>query len=136
MNCPRCQKQLPDNYAADWCPFCGSDLPPSEPDSAQPQLPSVKTRWPIFFGVLLAPVVLTIFAVLLGTKDGDAPPAVASFAGGAAGIVCGVILGRRLGKTTPMRIFLGVLFAVIMMVVCIGMSCFGCLTSGYRLNFH
>jgi len=136
MNCPRCQKTLPENVAADWCPFCGRVLPPLEPDSIRPQLPLVKTRWPIFFCVLLAPVVLTIFAVLLGTKDSDTPSAVTLFAGGVAGVVCGVILGRRLGKTTPMRIILSVLFAVIMIVVCIGMSCFGFLASGFRLNLR
>lgn len=136
MNCPHCQNELPERDAAAWCPFCGRDMPPSETDLVQPQLPPVKTNWLIFFFVLLAPVVFTILAVLLGANSGNASPGIAFFGGGTAGIVCGVMLGRQLGKTGPTRVILGILFAFIMMVVCIGMSCFGCLASGFQLNFH
>ena len=136
MNCLHCQKTLPGNYASNWCPFCGHDLPLSEADSVQPQSPPVKINWLIFFSVLLAPVVLTILAVLLGVKNGNVSPGIAFFGGGVAGIVCGAMLGRQLGKTTSMRIILSILFAFIMVLVCIGMSCFGCLASGFRLNFH
>jgi hypothetical protein len=30
MNCPHCQKILPDDYPAEFCPFCGKDLSPAE----------------------------------------------------------------------------------------------------------
>ncbi len=134
--CPHCQKELPANYGAEWCPICGRDLPPSETDSVQHQLPPVKTNWLVFFSVLLAPIVLTILAVFLGAKNGNAAPAITFFGGGTAGIVCGVMLGRQLGKTGPTRVILGVLFVFIMVVVCIGMSSFGCMASGFQLNFH
>jgi hypothetical protein len=136
MNCLHCQKELPANYAAEWCPFCGRDFPPSETDSVQHQLPPVKTNWLVFFFVLLAPVLLTVLAVLFGAKNGNAAPAITFFSGGAAGIVCGVMLGRQLGKTRPTRVILCVLFAFIMTVVCIGMSSFGCMASGFQLNLH
>ncbi len=136
MNCPHCQKELPVNYAAAWCPFCGRDLPASGVDSVQHLSPPVKTNWVLFFSVLLAPVLLTILVVLLGAKKGNASPGIAFFGGGVAGIVCGVMLGRQLGKTKPLRIILGILFAFIMIVVCIGMSCFGCLASGFQLHFN
>ena len=32
--CPHCQKELPANYAAGWCPFCGRDLEPGQANPA------------------------------------------------------------------------------------------------------
>jgi len=136
MNCLHCQKELPANYVEAWCPFCGRDLSASGTDSVPHPLPPVKTNWLIFFSVLLAPVVLTILAVLLGAKAGNASPGIAFFGSGVAGIVCGVMLGRQLGRTAPLRIIFGILFALILFVVCIGMSCFGCLASGFQLRFN
>src|SRR5271169_3341166 len=133
MNCPSCQKELPADYAAAWCPFCGRDFPDSRADLVQHELSPVKTNWLIFFSVLLAPVLLTMLAVLSGAKNGNASPGIAFVGGGAAGIACGAMLGRKIGKTTPTRILFGVLFAVTLMVVCIGMSCLGCLASGFQL---
>ncbi len=135
MNCLNCQKELPANYAAARCPFCGHDLAVSGSDSIQPPLPPVKTHWLIFFSVLLAPVLLTILTVLLGAKNGGAPAGIATIGGGVAGIICGAMLGRQVGSTRPLRIILGTVFAGILMVVCIGMSCFGCLASGFQLRF-
>lgn len=135
MNCPHCQKELPEGQPLEWCPFCGRDLAPSEADASQHLLPPVKTNWWAFFFALIAPVLLSIFAVLLGANSGNTSPMIAFFGGGAAGVVCGVLLGRQLGRTVVTRFLLGVLFTLIMMVVCIGMSCFGCLASGFQLRF-
>lgn len=90
----------------------------------------------MFFIVWLAPVLLTSLTVLIVSKKGDAASLVGLVGGGISGIICGVMLGRRLGKTRELRIVLGVVFALIMVVVCVAMNSFGCLVSGYNLNFH
>jgi hypothetical protein len=136
MNCLNCQKELPADYAAARCPFCGHALAVSGNDSVRQSLPPVKTHWLVFFSVMLAPVLLTILSVRFGAKNGGASTGFALIGGGAAGIVCGAMLGRQVGTTRPLRIILGAVFAGIMMVVCIGMSCFGCLASGFQLRLN
>jgi hypothetical protein len=136
MNCQNCQKELPADNTATQCPFCAHDLAVSGNDSVRQSLPPVKTHWLIFFSVLLAPVLLTILSVRFGAKNGGASAGIAIIGGGVAGIICGAMLGRQVGTTRPLRIILGAVFAGILMVVCIGMSCFGCLAGGYQLRFN
>jgi hypothetical protein len=96
----------------------------------------MKAQWPIFFAVLLAPAILTILLVSTGMRQGDAPANFVLIGGGAAGIICGAMLGLQLGKTPAAKLGIGILFAGVMAVVCIGLSCFGCLASGFQLNLH
>jgi hypothetical protein len=98
-------------------------------------VPRARFRWWIFLIVLLSPALLTCLSVLFVSRKGDTPAAIAVLGGGAAGIACGAMLGRRFGKTAGTKIALGIIFAAILGVACIGMSCFGCLASGYQLNF-
>jgi len=93
-------------------------------------------NWLVFLAVLLAPPLLAALSVLLFDKKGDLAPTVAMLGGGLAGIITGAMLGRRIGSSSSTRIALGILFAFIMAVVCIGMSCLGCVVSGYELNLH
>jgi len=86
--------------------------------------------------VLLAPALLTALSVLLFAREGDTAPVIAVFGGGLAGIISGIMLGRHFGKTLPVRIVLSILFALILGVVCITMSCCGCMASGYQFNIH
>jgi hypothetical protein len=102
------------------------DGPSASPDSERRRL----NAW-AFVAVVLAPTLLTVLAVSVGDKKGDLPPTIAMLGGGLAGIIAGVMLGRRLGTTVRARIGLSILFSLVMVVVCIGMSCFGCVASGY-----
>ncbi|MEO6184121.1 MAG: hypothetical protein ABIP71_13670 [Verrucomicrobiota bacterium] len=139
MNCPHCQKELPENYSAAYCPVCGKGLPPQVSPTLTSETPSTtkqKISWPLFFIVWLAPVLLTSLTVLAFSNKNEGAVYVGLFGGGISGIICGVMLGRRLGKTRELRIVLGVVFALIMVVVCVAMNSFGCLVSGYNLNFH
>ena len=79
--------------------------------------------------ILFASVVLTIVTVQVMPKFSDAPAVVALFFGTASGVLCGIRLGRWLGKSLESRIGLGILLSLIMVVVCVGMSCFGCIAS-------
>src|SRR5262245_1916554 len=112
---------------------------PVQPSSAEtstptPARPSI--NWVVFLVVLPTPALLTILVVLIGGRDSGVAPAIAFLGGGIGGIICGAMLGWRLGRTTPLKIVLGVVFAVVFSVVCIGMSCFGCLASGFHLDFR
>src|SRR6186997_2054235 len=102
-----------------------TDLPspeiPAPPHAGRP------FKWWLFVAVLLSPVFLTALSVWLFAKDGDTAPSIAMLGGGLAGIISGTMLGRHLGKTPPVRIVLSILFALVLGVVCITMSCFGCM---------
>src|SRR5260221_2351742 len=89
-----------------------------------------RLNWPLFLGVLLAPVVLTILAASLIPNDYSIAVAslVGFVGGGISGVLCGRTLGKRLGKTERQQTALGILFAGVFAVVCIGMCCFGCLS--------
>ena len=104
-----------------------------EPNSPPPP---AKLNWPIFFIVLCAPVVLTIVAVQLKRTGQDLAPFIAVLGGGLSGIICGAMLGRRIGSTTGIKIALAFTFALMIIPVCVGMSCFGCLVSGFKLDFR
>jgi hypothetical protein len=108
-----------------------------KPMSTEQEFPEASKRrlnWLLFFVAALAPVALTILTVLLTPKENEAAAVVGLVGGGIAGIMCGAMLGRRVGKTPEQKLALGVVFSIVMGVACICMSCFGCLASGYPLN--
>ncbi len=107
-------------------------LPPDEPQATIPSKPRLSLL--LFFTALLAPPVITFLSARSGLKDA---PVVWALVGGAlGGIVCGVMLGRRFGKTNVSRVMLGILFTLIFAVVCFVMSFAGCMTGGFKVNFH
>jgi len=141
MNCPHCQKELPENYGARWCPFCGKDLPASAtyaveaPPSAS--LKPVKINWLIFISALLIPPMLTMLSALLtGSRNDPVSPVVGLCGGVAAGIYCGVVLGLRFGETSLGRIVCGVLLSMPMVIVCVMLCFFGCTIGGYQIRLN
>ena len=135
MNCPHCSNPLPSEGAI-VCPSCGQALTASRDDSAKNASPPVRLNWLVFFAVLLAPPLLTILAVQVGSNSNGLAVAIALLGGGLGGIISGAMLGRRLGKTTGTRMVLGLVFALALSVTCIGMSCFGCLAGGFKMDFR
>jgi hypothetical protein len=95
-----------------------------------------RINWLLFFAVLLAPTLLTIVVVKTGKRSADAAVGVALLGGVASGITCGILLGRRVGKSAEARVGLSIVFALILCVVCIGINCFGCLAGGYKLDLR
>ncbi|HWD93217.1 MAG TPA: hypothetical protein VG938_12810 [Verrucomicrobiae bacterium] len=95
-------------------------------------------KWGIFFAVFLAPPLLTSIVAFVGQEEPNEQlsPLVAVFGGAVGGVVCGIMLALRLGKTSGARVLLGLLFSAVFAVVCITLSCFGCLAVGYRLSLH
>lgn len=141
MNCPHCHQVLPEKYSATYCPHCGEGIAVEEESEAKvsttPVAP-IKLRWPIFFGVLLAPALLTLLASFLGRSHANEPvSAFIAFVGGiAAGIACGIMLALRVGKTVSSRVGFGLLFSCVFVVICVTLDFFGCMGGGYQLRFQ
>ena len=139
MNCPHCQRELPENYGAAYCPFCGQNLPPENQiaESSAKKLAPIRFHVMIFFLLLLLPPIVTmISAWLVQSQNEPYSLCIGFFGGGAAGIACGIMLGLRLGRTVPARILLSLFFAAIMAVVCIMLCFFGCNLGGYQFRLN
>lgn len=149
--CRHCEKDLPENYNGRYCPNCGAVLPevlipvtgvmnvPKPTPSVAEEPPSrYKINWWIFFAALLAPPLLTLLVAFLGSGNSNeqVSPMIAFFGGAAGGIASGIMLALRLGRTTGTRILLGILFSAGFAIVCVTLSCFGCLAGGYRLDLR
>jgi hypothetical protein len=135
MNCSFCKQILPENHAASICPYCGHNLPSTNPGPAT-ELPPFKIKWLWFWLALIAPPILTALSAALTRRSSneDLSLAVGLIGGGIGGIVCGVVIGIKLGKTTPARVVLSLIFSGIMAVVSIMLCFFGCTMGGYQLD--
>jgi hypothetical protein len=108
----------------------------TNPELSDNSAGSPRLNWFIFLVVALAPVFLTIITVQVVSRENEAAVVVASLGSGLSGIICGILLARRLGKTMRHKIALAIGFALLMGIACTAMSCFGCLASGFPVNFH
>ena len=137
MNCQHCQHVLPENYTASFCPNCGNGVSLEVPvDHRKPRVP-VKTNWRIFFSALLGPALLTLLVALVGREqDGGSEVAglVGTYFSIAGGIVCGIILGLRVGDNLISKIIVSFLLSGFMAFVCLTLCFFGCLAVGSALN--
>ena len=106
-------------------------IPPEIADSPSPPR---RLKWYLFLTAIFLPTVATALAVQMNGKD--LAPAVAVLGGGLSGIVGGILLASRFGRTTGSRLAMGFGLAFVLSVACVTMNCFGCLASGYKLNFH
>jgi hypothetical protein len=87
--CPHCQRELPVNHPANWCPFCGRDWLPDENPSSEIH----KINWLVFFAVLFAPAMLSMLGM---TINAGGLVFFSTFIGsGVAGIVCGSMIALR-----------------------------------------
>lgn len=99
-----------------------------------PEVPRPKLNWLVLLAQIFIPTIATIIAVQL--RWTNAAPFIALFGGIGSGLVTGIALGLRLGRTTGARVALGFVLSGVLCVACVGMNCFGCMASGYQLNFH
>jgi len=130
MNCPHCQKELPKEYSAMWCPFCGQDLSPQKPPQ---DAPPFKINWWVFFVALLLPPFLTLLTAMSNLSPNQSvSPFIALIGGLVGGIVCGVMLGYQGSRNLFVRIILSLVMSVVMVAVCIVLCFFGCTVGGYQ----
>ena len=106
---------------------------PLVPEARSAPEPARRLNWVLFCTALFLPTLVTVLSARAfeGFAIGTA-----LFGGVLSGIVCGVLLGRRVGHTQTARIFLSILFVGVMSVVCVTMNCFGCAAGGFKMNFH
>ena len=100
----------------------------------KPLLPLPRFNWMAFNCLLFASLILLILTVLLIPKSRNAPLIIILFGSGISGTLCGAMLGRKLGKTPTTRVVLSLVFALVMIVVCMGMTCLGCMFGGFKLG--
>lgn len=112
-----------------------TDLPPPEIPGSPPAAKR-RFKWWWFVAVLLAPPLLTALSVWLIDRKGDTAVGIAFCGSCLAGFISGTMLGCYIGKTVPTKVVLSIVFALILGVVFLTMSCFGCMASGYSLNLH
>jgi hypothetical protein len=112
---------------------------PPNPPQPVPEVAAVRTwgrfHWTVLGTALMGPPVLTALAAMLDRK-GAAAPAFMFLGGIAGGLVIGVMLGCRFGKSTPAKVLLSVLLVAVSAVAVVSLSGFGCAVGGYQLNFH
>jgi hypothetical protein len=121
MNCPHCQKELPANYEAGWCPFCGRDLKPGQANPpSQRAFESNYVSWPKFFIVLLAPAVACFLA--LAVDVGGLAVILGLFGALISGLMCArmIMEGVNLAGSKKALAYLGLAF----LLCCL--SCFLC----------
>ena len=109
---------------------------PEPPTTIEPAPRPPRVNWLLFLACLLGPAALTCLAVLLDQSSNSPAPGVSIFGGALGGVGCGVLLGRRFGRTTGLKILLGVIFAVVCGIASIAIATVGCMASGYQLNLH
>ena len=114
MTCPHCQKEQPEDYAADCCRYCGQDF--SEVQTASDNL--AKISWPLFFVVLFAPAVISF--VSLACNLGGLMVA-ATFGGSLlAGKICATMLDQQRGYSTLVQLLVTLMLAALSFILCFG----------------
>ena len=128
MNCPRCQKELSENYRAAWCPFCGNDLPAQDSDTPKSLLPPVKINWLVLIAVVFAPALLTMLVAL--SKSPNATTACVLGTSPVAAIIAGIMLSRLKAGSPGLRILLTIIYAIVISIFCLISCFFGCGLAG------
>lgn len=107
---------------------------PTPPPDLNP--PPPRFNWRLLLALLVGPALLTCLAVLIDKSSNGPAPGVSIIGGALGGIGCGILLGRRLGRTTGLKILLGLIFAVGCGIAAVTLATFGCLASGYKLDLR
>lgn len=136
MNCSHCQKELPENYSGDYCPFCGESAAAKAGGAAPPQnVPGRRFSWWLFFLVLAAPAILDFVLISFFSSSNFALNlmALATFAGSpVAGLVGAVLLVRWQSERDGLEssgIPRGILFFALFSVVSFALCFVGCATA-------
>ena len=119
MNCPHCQKELPEKPGDQPCPACGKIIPAGQ----------TQKRVGVFnlLLVLITPAIITMLVSLL--KSANATSICVLISSPAAGLICGLMLTRNT-QNIALRIFLVLLLGALLAVFCLISCFFGCALAG------
>ena len=108
----------------------------SEPPVAfePPHKPARKLYWPWFTLALLLPAIITFATAAARCKD--APVACAFIGAGLSGLVCGILLGRRLTTNPGVAVVLSIVFICVFAVVSFALCFGGCMAGNYQLDMR
>jgi hypothetical protein len=126
MNCPRCQRELPENFSADSCPNCGENIGVSAVVASLDDTAKRRISLLWIFLILAAPAILDFMLVSFfqNSDGGEGLMVCATFAGTPlAGIIGAILLVRRQreGSDSPsiLRVFLlFILLTVVSFALC------------------
>ena len=90
--------------------------------------PPVKINWFFFFGVLLAPAVLTVLVALFKSPDATGVCVLGSSL--VAGIIAGVLLSRFNAGNIGVRLLVMLVYALVFSIFCLISCFFGCGLAG------
>lgn len=89
----------------------------------------------LFLAALFGPPILTMLAALMDNR-GAAAPALMLLGGGAGGLVAGIMLGCRLGRTTTAKVLLGMVLSGVAVIAVITLCGVGCGLGNYKVSFQ
>jgi hypothetical protein len=97
----------------------------TQPDPLSPQPTSrPRVNWFLLLGFLIGPALLALIGAL--AKIDFIAVGSPLIGGGIGGIICGMIMGRRYGKTMLAKIVIGIGSAILFACVSLGISFVGC----------
>jgi FtsH-binding integral membrane protein len=114
-----------------------STNPPEPPVAFEPPPQSArKLHWPWFTAALLLPAVLT-FATAMAEGGGKNTPVACAFFGAVlSGLVCGILLGRRVAKSPGTAVIWSIVFICVFAVLSFALCFGGCIAGNYQMNLH
>jgi len=123
MNCVHCQRELPEDYRVEYCPFCGRDLVVEAADATPPVRPE-PGNWLKFFIFLFAPAVICFASMAIGLYGLAA--LVSIFGSLAAGLASARILMQNVAATGFQRGLLHFFIAIVLIGLSVFVTAMGC----------
>ena len=119
MNCPHCQKELPEGEKAGVCPWCRQNVsvPPVSESAKRSQ--EQATAWLIFWAAFIGTPVLTFGLVAANFPAGLLLPIIGC-------VVAGFALAKATSKSAKSFVASGILYSFLVLVVYVGILFIGC----------
>jgi hypothetical protein len=137
MNCPHCQKELPQNYSAAFCPFCGEAIEAKgEAPASSENPPRKRFFWGWWFLVVAIPAIVNfLLTAIFSNSDQAANLMVLATFGGSpvAGLVSAILMVRwernDYGSASITKV---ILVSILFSVISFGLCFVGC-AAGFSL---
>ncbi len=119
MNCPHCQKELPEGYKASVCPECLENLSASPASDPAERSTEKVIAWVIFWLAFIGTPIITFGLAINQSNLFFGVPI-------AGAVVAGFALAKVFAKSMGDFIARGILFSFLVVVVYVGIIFIGC----------